>query len=130
MKTRIALLLLLCASIHAADPPAIGLPGMDFLERFIGGGATLPRLRALRRRLAHALHALPSVGVCRALRKLRQLDAAATVEDLRNPPGNRLEILKGDQAGQMSIRINDQWRICFRWSKRDAEDVEIVDYHG
>ena len=66
----------------------------------------------------------------RALRKLRQLDAAATVEDLRNPPGNRLEILKGDRAGQMSIRINDQWRICFRWSKRDAEDVEIVDYHG
>jgi toxin HigB-1 len=49
----------------------------------------------------------------RALRKLRQLDAAATVEDLRNPPGNRLETLKRDRAGQMSIRINDQWRICF-----------------
>jgi proteic killer suppression protein len=65
----------------------------------------------------------------RALRKLRQLDAAATIEDLRNPPGNRLEALKGDRAGQMSIRINDQWRICFRWSKGDAEDVEIVDYH-
>ena len=55
--------------------------------------------------------------------------AAATVEDLRNPPGNRLEALKGDRAGQMSIRINDQWRICFRWSKADADDVEIVDYH-
>jgi toxin HigB-1 len=68
----------------------------------------------------------------RALRKLRQLDAAAaaTVEDLRNPPGNRLETLKGDRAGQMSIRINDQWRICFRWSKGDADDVEIVDYHS
>jgi toxin HigB-1 len=65
----------------------------------------------------------------RALRKLRQLDAAATVEDLRNPPGNRLEALKGHRAGQMSIRINDQWRICFRWSKADADDVEIVDYH-
>ncbi len=65
----------------------------------------------------------------RALRKLRQLDAAATLEDLRNPPGNRLEALKGNRAGQMSIRINDQWRICFRWSARDAEDVEIVDYH-
>ena len=51
----------------------------------------------------------------RALRKLRQLDAAATVEDLRNPTGNRLELLKGKRAGQMSIRINDQWRICFRW---------------
>jgi toxin HigB-1 len=66
----------------------------------------------------------------RALRKLRQLDAATTVEDLHNPPGNRLETLKGDRAGQMSIRINDQWRICFRWSKGDADDVEIVDYHS
>jgi toxin HigB-1 len=65
-----------------------------------------------------------------ALRKLRQLDAAAMVEDLRNPPGNRLETLKGDPAGQMSIRINDQWRICFRWSKGDADDVEIADYHS
>jgi len=65
----------------------------------------------------------------RALRKLRQLGAAATIEDLRNPPGNRLEALKGDRTGQMSIRINDQWRICFRWSKGDAEDVEITDYH-
>ena len=65
----------------------------------------------------------------RALRKLRQLDAAATVEDLRNPPGNRLEVLKGNRAGQMSVRINDQWRICFRWSAGDAVDVEIVDYH-
>jgi proteic killer suppression protein len=65
----------------------------------------------------------------RALRKLRQLDAAATLEDLRNPPGHRLEVLKGNRAGQMSIRINDQWRICFRWSAGDAKDVEIVDYH-
>ena len=65
----------------------------------------------------------------RALRKLRLLDAAATLEDLRNPPGNRLEILKGNRVGQMSIRINDQWRICFRWADRDAWDVEIVDYH-
>jgi proteic killer suppression protein len=60
---------------------------------------------------------------------LRQLDAAANVEDLRNPPGNRLEALKGDREGQMSIRINDQWRICFRWAEGDASDVEIVDYH-
>ena len=65
----------------------------------------------------------------RALRKLRQLDAAATVDDLRNPPGNRLETLKGNRAGQMSLRINDQWRICFRWANGDATDVEIVDYH-
>jgi proteic killer suppression protein len=64
-----------------------------------------------------------------ALRKLRMLDAAAEVADLRIPPGNRLERLKGDRAGQYSIRINDQWRICFRWSSGDAHDVEIVDYH-
>jgi len=61
-----------------------------------------------------------------ALRKLRQLDAAAILEDLRNPPGNRLEVLKGSRIGQMSIRINDQWRICFRWVDHDAWDVEIV----
>ena len=65
----------------------------------------------------------------RALRKLRQLDASRTVEDLRNPPGNHLETLKGARAGQMSIRINDQWRVCFRWADHDARDVEIVDYH-
>jgi toxin HigB-1 len=65
----------------------------------------------------------------RALRKLRQLDAARTMDDLRNPPGNRLEVLKGDRAGQMSIRINEQWRICFRWVDQDALEAEIVDYH-
>ncbi len=65
----------------------------------------------------------------RALRKLRQLDASRSVEDLRNPPGNRLETLKGSRAGQMSIRINQQWCICFRWVNGDARDVEIVDYH-
>ena len=65
----------------------------------------------------------------RALRKLRQLDAAGTVGDLRNPPGNWLEALKGERAGRMSIRVNDQWRICFRWREGNAYDVEIVDYH-
>ena len=65
----------------------------------------------------------------RALRKLRQLDASQTADDLKNPPGNRLEALKGGRAGQMSIRINDQWRICFRFVDGDAHDVEIVDYH-
>ena len=65
----------------------------------------------------------------RALRKLRQLDASLTLEDLRNPPGNQLEALRADRAGQWSIRLNDQWRICFRWSKGEAHDVEIVDYH-
>lgn len=65
----------------------------------------------------------------RALRKLRQLDASQALDDLKNPPGNRLEILKGNRIGQMSIRINDQWRICFIWQDSEAHDVEIVDYH-
>lgn len=64
-----------------------------------------------------------------ALRKLLILDAAETLNDLRSPPGNRLEKLAGDRAGQYSIRINDQWRICFRWYEGDAYDVEIADYH-
>jgi proteic killer suppression protein len=64
-----------------------------------------------------------------ALRKLRQLDIATILEDLRIPPQNRLEALKGDRKGQYSIRINDQWRICFVWHAGVAHDVEIVDYH-
>jgi toxin HigB-1 len=64
-----------------------------------------------------------------ALRKLRMLDAAANVSDLKTPPGNRLEKLKGDREGEWSIRINDQWRICFRWDDGDAFEVAIVDYH-
>jgi proteic killer suppression protein len=64
-----------------------------------------------------------------ARRKLVMLDAAETVADLRVPPGNRLEKLSGHREGQYSIRINDRWRICFRWSEGDAHDVEIVDYH-
>jgi proteic killer suppression protein len=64
-----------------------------------------------------------------ALRKLAMLDAAELLEDLRVPPGNRLEALKGDRTGQHSIRINQQWRICFVWAAGGPEDVEIVDYH-
>lgn len=64
-----------------------------------------------------------------ALRKLRQLDAATSLRDLQSPPGNRLEALKGDRIGQHSIRINDQFRICFIWRDNDAYEVEIVDYH-
>lgn len=64
-----------------------------------------------------------------ALRKLLILHAAESLHDLRVPPGNRLEKLSGDRAGQYSIRVNDQWRICFRWNDGDAWDVEIVDYH-
>ncbi|MCL4686809.1 type II toxin-antitoxin system RelE/ParE family toxin [Myxococcota bacterium] len=65
----------------------------------------------------------------RAHRKLLLLDAAEALEDLRIPPGNRLERLSGGRAGQHSIRINDQWRVCFRWDRGDAHDVEITDYH-
>jgi len=64
-----------------------------------------------------------------AMRKLAQLDAAHTLEFLRSPPGNRLEELKGDRKGQYSIRINDRFRICFRWTTEGPADVEIVDYH-
>ena len=64
-----------------------------------------------------------------ARRKFRQLEIAGRLDDLRIPPGNRLEALKGDRAGQHSIRINDQYRICFRWTPAGPEDVEIVDYH-
>ena len=65
-----------------------------------------------------------------AYRKLRYLNNARKLQDLRIPPANRLEKLKGDRVGQYSIRINDQWRICFRWRENDAYEVEIVDYHS
>ncbi len=64
-----------------------------------------------------------------ATRKLTQLDAAETLDFLRAPPGNRLELLKGDRAGQHSMRINDQYRLCFRWTDSGPENVEITDYH-
>jgi proteic killer suppression protein len=65
-----------------------------------------------------------------ARRKLLQLEIAGCLDDLRVPPGNRLEALSGDRDGQMSIRINDQYRVCFRWTAAGPTDVEIVDYHG
>ena len=64
-----------------------------------------------------------------ALRKLDMVDGAEVISDLRSPPGNRLEALRGDRAGYWSIRINDQWRLCFRWSDSGPQDVVIVDYH-
>lgn len=64
-----------------------------------------------------------------ALRKLVQLHAAVRLDDLRNPPGNRLEALRGDRSGQFSIRVNDQWRLCFIWSDGAAQRVELTDYH-
>ena len=72
---------------------------------------------------------LPESILRRALRKLLLIDAATSLSELRVPPGNRLEKLSGDRAGQHSIRINDQWRVCFSWLDGDAYDVEITDYH-
>jgi proteic killer suppression protein len=72
---------------------------------------------------------LPPEIARRALRKLSAIDAAAEVEVLRVPPGNRLHSLEGDRAGQHSVSVNDQWRICFRFEDGDAYDVEICDYH-
>lgn len=72
---------------------------------------------------------LPPAVLRRAILRLNQIDHAATLEEVRPPPSNRLEALRGDRAGQWSIRINEQWRICFRFEGRDAFDVEIVDYH-
>ena len=71
----------------------------------------------------------PAVLQQRARRKLRMLDAATVLDDLRIPPANRLEKLRGDRRGSFSIRVNDQYRLCFRWRDGGAEDVELVDYH-
>jgi proteic killer suppression protein len=73
---------------------------------------------------------LPSGTQTEALRKLRLINAAKRIDDLRVPPGNQREALRGNRTGQWSIRINDQWRICFRWIEGGADDVEIADYHG
>ena len=72
---------------------------------------------------------IPSEILLRAAMRLKQLDAATRIEDLRLPPSNRLERLTKDRVGQWSIRINEQWRVCFRFANGDAHDVEIVDYH-
>jgi toxin HigB-1 len=76
-----------------------------------------------------AVRALPDEIQRRARAKLLAVDAAGQLSDLRVPPGNRLEALHGDRRGQHSIRINDQWRICFRWREGEAWDVEVADYH-
>ena len=77
----------------------------------------------------HQVRRLPAEIQASARRKLKQIDAAGALDSLRVPPGNRLEALKGDRVGQHSIRINDQWRVCFLWREGGAEEVEIVDYH-
>jgi proteic killer suppression protein len=91
-------------------------------------------IKTFRSKETEQLHARQRIKQFRAfervaLRKLRQLDIATELRDLASPPGNHLEALKGDRKGQHSIRINDQWRIYFRWRDADAFDIEIVDYH-
>ncbi|HMD22174.1 MAG TPA: type II toxin-antitoxin system RelE/ParE family toxin [Alloacidobacterium sp.] len=81
-------------------------------------------------RIAQRFHSRRFAAIERiAFRKLRQIENVIRVEELAEPPGNRLEKLRGDREGQWSIRINDQWRICFAWRDGDAYEVEIVDYH-
>lgn len=79
--------------------------------------------------MGQVVKSLPRQIQALALRKLMMIESAMSVTDLRSPPGNRLEALKRDRSGQHSIRINDQWRVCFRFEGCDAFDVEIVDYH-
>lgn len=79
--------------------------------------------------MGHSAKAIPADAQRRAKRKLDLIHAAATLDFLRSPPGNRLEALKGNRAGQHSVRVNDQWRICFVWRDGDAHDVEFTDYH-
>ena len=91
-------------------------------------------IRSFRSRETEQLHAREQVKRFRAFervaqRKLRQLHIAAELRDLASPPGNHLEALHGSRSGQYSIRVNDQWRICFVWRNGDAYEVEIVDYH-
>ena len=91
-------------------------------------------IRSFRSKETEQLHARQRVRQFRAFervaqRKLRQLDAAVELRDLGSPPGNRLEALKGERKGQHSIRMNDQWRLCFVWRDGHAYDVEIADYH-
>ncbi|MGL5114131.1 MAG: type II toxin-antitoxin system RelE/ParE family toxin [Beijerinckiaceae bacterium] len=92
-------------------------------------------IKSFRNRLTEDLHrgfpakAVPADVARRAIVKLFLIDTVTRLEDLRVPPGNRLEPLKGDRAGQYSIRVNDQWRICFIWREGDAHDVEFCDYH-
>jgi proteic killer suppression protein len=91
-------------------------------------------IKSFRSKDTERLHSRERVRRSRAIeqvarRKLRQLDSATELRDLASPPGNRLEALRGDRAGQSSIRINEQWRICFVWREAHAWNVEIVDYH-
>lgn len=103
--------------------------------RYITGNVIVAVIRSFADKEAESVWAgiasrrLPGSMQPVARRKLRMLNSAASLEDLRIPPANRLEALKGDRKGWYSIRINDQWRVCFQWSEGDAHGVQIVDYH-
>lgn len=100
------------------------------MSRYVTGG-----IKSFKGRVAELIwngkapKRFPSDLIRPTQRKLAMLNAAVTVEALRSPPGNHLEALKGDRRGQWSIRVNDQFRVCFHWNDGNAEDVEIVDYH-
>ena len=108
---------------------------INTLRKLLYAVMVLAMIRSFRNREAEVIWArrfiksIPNDMARTAYRKLVQLHNARSLDDLKAPPGNRLEALQGDRQGQHSIRINRQWRVCFRWSEGDAHDVEITDYH-
>jgi toxin HigB-1 len=112
-----------------------GGKGNKLVDTCISKGYISPMIRSVKDKRIPAIRAgdfvkgFPADLIARAQRRLAQLDAAPDLNDLRIPPSNRLEQLRGDRAGSWSIRVNDQWRICFTWQNGDAFEVEIVDYH-
>lgn len=114
------------AYFHDPTVPLDNISSDDMVFAVIGSFACKKTERLWRRRHDHGL---PPDIEATALRKLTQIQGSRALLDLRTPPGNRLEALKGDRKGQHSLRVNDQWRICFRWQGEEAFEVEIVDYH-
>lgn len=118
-------------AINFAKPNRFSLLRLTFnVKRYTLDGV----IKSFRSKDTELLHKRQRVPRFRSIervaqRKLRQLDSAVLLSDLNSPPGNRLESLKRDREGQHSIRVNEKWRICFRWHEGDAYDVEIVDYH-
>ena len=117
---------LIAAELPSAILTLAGSNGQRYHDRMIRSFAAYETEKLFRR---ERIRRLPPDIQRTALRKLVQLDAAISLDDLRVPPGSRLEALGGDRVGQHSIRINDQWRVCFVWNADGAEEVEIVDYH-
>ena len=112
----------------------LGYVSRNYYAQPLGGALPVIVSFADKRTAAIFAGHLPRKGIsprlaAEALAKMQQMHAAAALFDLRLPPGNRLEVLKGDRRGQFSIRVDRQWRLCFRWQENDAHDVELVDYH-